>query len=56
MAASAYFLYICGNYDTNESLPAKEEVEKVRDSLIKYCGLDTGGMIHILRALAKEAE
>jgi len=54
MAASAYFLYTCGNYDTNESSPAKEEVEKVRKSLMKYCGLDTGGMIHILRALVKE--
>ncbi|GAH72878.1 unnamed protein product, partial [marine sediment metagenome] len=38
MAASVYFLYICGNYDINESRPAKEEVEKVRKSLIKYCG------------------
>lgn len=56
MAASGYFLYICGNYDINESRPAKEEVEKVRKSLIKYCGMDTGGMIHILRALVKEVE
>lgn len=56
MAASGYFLYICGNYDINESRPAKEEVEKVRKSLIEYCGMDTGGMIHILRALVKEVE
>lgn len=56
MAASVYFLYICGNYDINESRPAKEEVEKVRKSLIKYCGMDTGGMIHILRALVKEVK
>ena len=54
MAASVYFLYICGNYDTGESCPKKEEVEKVRKSLIKYCGMDTGGMMHILRALVKE--
>ena len=56
MAASVYFLYICGNYGINESRPAKEEVEKVRKSLIKYCGMDTGGMIHILRALVKEVK
>ncbi|GAH94445.1 unnamed protein product [marine sediment metagenome] len=56
MAASVYFLYICGNYDINESRPVREEVEKVRKSLIKYCGMDTGGMIHILRALVKEVE
>ncbi|PIU28944.1 MAG: DUF2779 domain-containing protein [Candidatus Hydromicrobium americanum] len=55
MSASIYFLYICGNYDTGESCPTKEEVEKVRKSLIKYCRMDTGGMIHILRALVKEA-
>ncbi len=56
MAASVYFLYICGNYDINGSRPVKEEVEKVRKSLIKYCGMDTVGMIHILRALVKEVK
>ncbi|GAJ17800.1 unnamed protein product, partial [marine sediment metagenome] len=50
------FFYICGNYDINKSRPVREEVEKVRKSLIKYCGMDTGGMIHILRALVKEVE
>ncbi len=55
LAASVYFLYICGNYNAGESCPAGEEVTRIRKSLIKYCSMDTGGMIHILRALIKEA-
>jgi len=54
LAASIYFLYICGNYYTDESCPTREEVDRIRESLIKYCRMDTGGMIHILRALIKE--
>ena len=56
LAASVYFLYICGRYDASESCPAEAEVERIRELLIKYCRLDTGGMIHILRALIKETE
>ena len=55
LAASAYFLYICGIYNSEKGHPAKEEIARVRKSLIKYCRMDTGGMIHILRALIKEA-
>jgi hypothetical protein len=55
LAASVYFLYICGNYYAGESCPTREEVDRIRKSLIKYCRMDTGGMIHILRALIKEA-
>ncbi len=59
MAASVYFLYICGNYNplnkSPESLPSENEIRRIRSSLIKYCRMDTGGMIHILRALVKEA-
>ncbi len=59
MAASVYFLYIYGNYNSPKnsikSLPSENEIIRIRESLIKYCGLDTGGMIHILRALAKES-
>jgi hypothetical protein len=54
-AASVSFLYINGKYDGKGDLPGKDEVERIRKSLIKYCGLDTGGMVHILRALAREA-
>src|SRR4030042_4771071 len=55
LAASVYFLYICGNYYAGESCPTREEVDRIRKSLIKYCRMDTGGMIHILRVLMKEA-
>ena len=41
--------------NSSESGPSEEEIERIRNSLIKYCRLDTGGMIHILRALIKEA-
>jgi hypothetical protein len=54
LAASVYFLYICGHYKDGESCPTREEVDRIRRSLIKYCRMDTGGMIHILRALMKE--
>ncbi len=53
-SASVYFLYICGNYDVFEKCPTNEEVERIRKSLIDYCRMDTGGMIHMLRALIKE--
>ena len=56
LAASTYFLYICGRYDAREDCPAEAEVERIRKLLIKYCRLDTGGMIHILRGLIKETE
>lgn len=55
LAASIYFLYICGKYDSGESCPTREEADRIRRSLIKYCRMDTGGMIHILKALIKEA-
>ncbi len=55
LAASVYFLYIRGNYSIEKNRPGREEVERIRKSLIKYCRMDTGGMIHILRALAEEA-
>jgi CRISPR/Cas system-associated exonuclease Cas4 (RecB family) len=55
LAASVYFLYICGKYDAGEGRPTREEVDRIRKSLIKYCRMDTGGMIHILKALIKEA-
>jgi len=54
LAASVYFLYICGKYKGGESCPTREEVDRIRKALIKYCRMDTGGMIHILRALIKE--
>lgn len=54
LAASVYFLYICGNYGLGEGCPSAEEVDRVRKLLIRYCRMDTGGMIHILRALVKE--
>ena len=53
-SASVYFLYMCGNYDVYERCPTKEEVKRIRNSLIDYCRMDTGGMIHMLRALIKE--
>lgn len=56
LTASTYFLYICGKYDAREGYPAGAEIERIRKSLIKYCRLDTGGMIHILRGLIKETE
>ncbi len=55
LAASVNFLYICGNYNTGKGSPSGEEVDRIRKSLIKYCRMDTGGMIHILRALIKES-
>ncbi len=55
LAANVYFLYICGNYSTGGERPAAGEVDRIRKLLIKYCRMDTGGMIHILRALVKEA-
>ena len=55
-SASVYFLYICGNYDVYERCPTNEEVKRIRKSLIDYCRMDTGGMIHMLRALIKETE
>jgi hypothetical protein len=54
LAASVYFLYICGKYKGGGSCPTREEVDRIRKALIKYCRMDTGGMIHILRALIKE--
>lgn len=51
LSASVYFLYACGHYKIGESCPTPEEVEKIRKDLITYCGMDTGGMIHILRGL-----
>ena len=53
-SASVYFLYICGNYDVYEKCPSDEEVKRIRKALIDYCRMDTGGMIHMLRALRKE--
>lgn len=54
LAASAYFLYLYGIYGSKKSPPSGEEEARIRKSLIKYCRMDTGGMIHILRALIKE--
>ncbi|MBN2072619.1 MAG: DUF2779 domain-containing protein [Actinobacteria bacterium] len=51
LSASVYYLYACGHYKIGEACPAPEEAEKVRKSLIRYCRMDTGGMIHILRGL-----
>jgi Domain of unknown function(DUF2779). len=39
-----------------EKEPDKAHVEKIRKDLLDYCGLDTGGMIYILRELYKIAE
>jgi hypothetical protein len=36
-----------------EKEPDKAQVEKIRKDLIDYCGLDTEGMIYILRELYK---
>jgi hypothetical protein len=55
LAASAYFLYIYGNIYNLKEPPDVKEVERIRKSLIGYCRMDTLGMVHILRALAKEA-
>ncbi len=55
-SASVYFLYICGNYDVYEKCPSHEEVKRIREALIDYCRMDTGGMIHMLRALVKEIQ
>jgi len=56
LAASVYFLYTCGKYGAGDICPTGEERDRIRRSLIKYCRMDTGGMIHILKALMKEAE
>lgn len=55
-SASIYFLYICGNYDVYEKCPSNEEVKRIRKSLIDYCRMDTGGMIHMLKTLIKETQ
>jgi hypothetical protein len=39
-----------------ETEPDKAQVEKIRKDLLDYCGLDTEGMIFILRELYKIAE
>jgi len=36
-----------------EKEPEKAQVQKIRKDLLDYCGLDTEGMIHILRKLYK---
>jgi len=54
MSASVYYLYICGHYSYDRKCPTKEEITRIRESLLEYCRLDTEGMIHILRALKKE--
>jgi len=55
LAASAYFLYIYGNFYNLKEPPGAGEVERIRKSLIEYCRMDTLGMVHILGALSKEA-
>ena len=40
----------------DEKEPDKAQVEKIRKDLLDYCGLDTEGMIFILRELYKIAE
>ena len=32
-----------------------EERRKIRKDLLKYCGQDTGGMVHIVENLARES-
>ncbi len=54
LAASAYFLYIYGNFYNLKEPTGINEVEGIRKSLIEYCSMDTLGMVHILRALARE--
>jgi hypothetical protein len=49
--ASLKFLNI--TFLKNEKEPDKYEVEKIRKDLLDYCGLDTEGMIFILRKLYK---
>jgi hypothetical protein len=49
--ASLKFLNI--TFLKNEKEPDKCEVEKIRKDLLDYCGLDTEGMIFILRELYK---
>lgn len=56
LSASVYFLYACGHYKIGEKCPAPGEVEKIRQDLITYCRMDTGGMIHILRGLKEVLE
>ena len=47
MSASVYYLYICGHYSYDRKCPTKEEITRIRESLLEYCRLDTEGMIHI---------
>jgi CRISPR/Cas system-associated exonuclease Cas4 (RecB family) len=55
LAASAYFLYIYGDFYNLKKPPGAKEVERIRKALIEYCRMDTVGMVYILRSLAKEA-
>jgi len=50
--ASRRFLYL-SHGDAKGQHPSKEEAEKIRHDLEKYCGLDTEGMIFILEKLKK---
>ena len=51
--ASTQFLYIT-NFVPNKNPPSKIEIQKVRENLEKYCGLDTLAEYLILEKLKKE--
>jgi hypothetical protein len=51
-SASISFLSIThGNFRDSSTVYPPQEVARVRQSLEKYCKLDTEGLIHILRKL-----
>lgn len=50
--ASLKFLYSTFGA-TDETKPGEEEIKKVRENLEKYCGLDTEGMVWILKEIEK---
>ncbi|MEA3229767.1 MAG: DUF2779 domain-containing protein [archaeon] len=52
ITASREFLKTNYNYPDNKK-PTKEDIKKVRKDLEAYCGLDTEGMLFILRELNK---
>jgi hypothetical protein len=49
----ASFKYLNITFLKGETEPNKAQVEKIRKDLLDYCGLDTKGMIYILRELYK---
>ena len=49
--ASLQYLYMI--YGKDGKKPSEKEIKKIRENLEKYCGLDTEGMVWIVRDLGK---